>query len=333
MIPCKSILLAVDTARLSVPTIERAARLAELNQAQLLLADGLPQLNWAQKLSWNESEHIHELLLREKTAQLKKLAASLRRRKLNVRYRVLVGRTSDELIRQVLRSKCDLLIRETKGQHSLRTGLFGSTAMELLRACPCPVWLVNSAQEGPVKKIVAAVDTNPEKAQHPDLDESIVQTAMSLANSFDAQLDLLHVWSVYGERIVRDYMKTHEFEALQAMMHQEHGDCLRKLAERTGFAGGPERTHLVRGDATVEIPKFVAENQTDLLVMGTLARAGVSGFLMGNTSELILNQVQCSVLALKPPGFICPVKLRPKSAESEPTVEDLPDVLPQPPVP
>ncbi len=333
MIPCKSILLAIDTARLSVPVIERAARLAELNQAQLLVVDGLPQLNWAQKLSWTDSEHIHELLLREKTARLKKLAASLRRRKLNVRYRVLVGRTSEELIRQVLRSKCDLLIRETKGQHSLRTGLFGSTAMELLRACPCPVWLVNTANEGPVRRIVAAVDTNPEKAMHPELDEAIVKTGMSLADTFEARLDLLHVWSIYGERIVKDYMKSHEFESLQAMMHQEHGDCLRTLAERTGFAGGPERTHLVRGDATLEIPKFVAENDTDLLVMGTLARAGVTGFLMGNTSELILNQVQCSVLALKPPGFICPVKLRPKSAETEPPVEDLPDVLPQPPVP
>ena len=333
MIPCKNILLAVDTARLSVPVIERAARLAELNQAQLLIADGLPQLNWAQKLSWNESEHIHELLLREKTAKLKKLAASLRRRKLNVRYRVLVGRTSEELIRQVLRSKCDLLIRETKGQHSVRTGLFGSTAMELLRACPCPVWLVNTAHEGPVQRIVAAVDTNPEKAQHPELDEAIVRAAMSLATTYEAQLDLLHVWSIYGERMVRDYMKSNEFEELQGMMHREHGDCLRQLAERTGFAGGPERTHLIRGDATLEIPKFVAENDTDLLVMGTLARAGVSGFLMGNTSELVLNQVNCSILALKPPGFVCPVKLRPKTSEPEATVDELPDVLPQPPVP
>ena len=333
MIPCKTILLAIDTGRLSVPVIERAARLAELNQAQLLIADGLPQLNWAQKLSWTDSEHVHELLLREKTARLKKLAASLRRRKLNVRYRVLVGRTSEELIRQVLRSKCDLLIRETKGQHSLRAGLFGSTAMELLRACPCPVWLVNTAHEGPVRRIVAAVDTNPEKAMHPELDESIVRTAMSLATTFEAQLDLLHVWSVYGERMVRDYKKSHEFEELQGMMHREHGECLKKLAERTGFAGGTERTHLVRGDATLEIPKFVSEHDTDLLVMGTLARTGVSGFLMGNTSELVLNQVNCSVLALKPPGFVCPVKLRPKSADAEPEVEELPEPLPQPPVP
>jgi hypothetical protein len=46
-----------------------------------------------------------------------------------------------------------------------------------------------------------------------------------------------------------------------------------------------------------------------------------------------LNQVNCSVFALKPPGFVCPVKLRPKSADAEPEVEELPEPLPQPPVP
>ena len=33
------------------------------------------------------------------------------------------------------------------------------------------------------------------------------------------------------------------------------------------------------------------------------------GFIMGNTAETILNQIDCSVLAIKPPGFKTPVTL------------------------
>jgi nucleotide-binding universal stress UspA family protein len=47
----------------------------------------------------------------------------------------------------------------------------------------------------------------------------------------------------------------------------------------------------------------------DLVVMGTVARTGISGLIIGNTAEAILDQLMCSVLAVKPPGFTSPVKL------------------------
>jgi len=37
--------------------------------------------------------------------------------------------------------------------------------------------------------------------------------------------------------------------------------------------------------------------------MGTIARTGISGLIIGNTAEAILNQLECSVHAIKPPGF------------------------------
>jgi nucleotide-binding universal stress UspA family protein len=34
----------------------------------------------------------------------------------------------------------------------------------------------------------------------------------------------------------------------------------------------------------------------------------MSGLIIGNTAEKALNQLQCSVLALKPPGFVSPTQ-------------------------
>ena len=41
--------------------------------------------------------------------------------------------------------------------------------------------------------------------------------------------------------------------------------------------------------------------------MGTVARTGIPGLLIGNTAESVLSQVGCSVIAVKPDGFVSPV--------------------------
>ena len=47
----------------------------------------------------------------------------------------------------------------------------------------------------------------------------------------------------------------------------------------------------------------------DLVVMGTVARSGIAGMLIGNTAERVLRKLPCSVLAVKPEGFTSPVRL------------------------
>ncbi|MCZ7543179.1 MAG: universal stress protein [Anaerolineae bacterium] len=57
------------------------------------------------------------------------------------------------------------------------------------------------------------------------------------------------------------------------------------------------------------IPKLAVRHKIDLIVMGTASRTGISGFLIGNTAENVLRQVNISVLAVKPEGFVSPVRL------------------------
>ena len=47
----------------------------------------------------------------------------------------------------------------------------------------------------------------------------------------------------------------------------------------------------------------------DTVVMGTMGRTGIAGLLVGNTAESILKRVACSVLTVKPEGFVPPVSL------------------------
>jgi nucleotide-binding universal stress UspA family protein len=68
------------------------------------------------------------------------------------------------------------------------------------------------------------------------------------------------------------------------------------------------KVHFIKGDPGQVIPSFATEHRIDVLVIGTIGRSGTSGLIIGNTAEKVLNQLQCSVLALKPPGFVSPIQ-------------------------
>jgi len=69
------------------------------------------------------------------------------------------------------------------------------------------------------------------------------------------------------------------------------------------------QVHLLKGKASGLIPELVKKRRINLIVMGTVCRTGIPGFFIGNTAEKVLHRVNCSVLAIKPEGFVTPVTL------------------------
>jgi universal stress protein E len=69
------------------------------------------------------------------------------------------------------------------------------------------------------------------------------------------------------------------------------------------------QVYMLKGEPEHLIPELAAKMEVGLIVMGTVSRTGVAGLLIGNTAEKNLRQVDCSVLTLKPDGFVTPVRL------------------------
>ena len=67
--------------------------------------------------------------------------------------------------------------------------------------------------------------------------------------------------------------------------------------------------HMLKGDASDLIPRLALRKGIDVIVMGTVCRVGVPGLFIGNTAERVLRHVSCSVLTVKPEGFVSPVTL------------------------
>ena len=99
----------------------------------------------------------------------------------------------------------------------------------------------------------------------------------------------------------------------ERQMHARAEQMLHEQLERSGAASlaWPVQVHLIDspgGRPDEAILGFLDEHAIDLLVMGSIGRGGNPGVMIGNTAERLLPEVQCSVLAVKPPDFVCPIR-------------------------
>jgi universal stress protein E len=81
-------------------------------------------------------------------------------------------------------------------------------------------------------------------------------------------------------------------------MKRQHDDAMNKHAQ--AFAIPKEYTHVVEGLPEEVIAQTAEELDAELVVMGTIGRTGLSGALIGNTAEHVVDLLQCDILAIKP---------------------------------
>ena len=84
----------------------------------------------------------------------------------------------------------------------------------------------------------------------------------------------------------------------------------RDLLSKQGVSVKRDRIHFIKGNPGGAIPRFAKRRRMDLVVMGTVARSGIDGFLIGNTAEKVVSKLGCSLLAVKPDDFVSPVRLK-----------------------
>ncbi|HSO82301.1 universal stress protein [Thiocapsa sp.] len=318
----RNILFVADPEKGCRSAFERAVLLAENNQADLAVVDVIPRVSAGFRLRDDSTtaEDLQAAATEERVRRLESLIKPYGPR-LDIRVKILTGTPYLEIIREVLRSKHDLVIRPPEDAGWFGR-LLGSDDMNLLRQCPCPVWAIKCRRSGSFRRILAAVDVDdclrPEEMSHA-MNLRILEIAGSLALSEFADLHVVHIWDAIGEILLRGTVAGTPEADVAAYVDQvrdRHASCLEALLQHvTGILGADAmdflkpKTHLLRGEARRKIPTLARKLGADLVVMGTVGRGGIPGLLMGNTAEAILQQVDCSVLAIKPPGFVTAVEL------------------------
>jgi len=320
----RRILVHADTKETDT-TVSRAIELAIENNASLTLIDVVkPQPRGLGILSpGTDFEELESLVVKDHERQLLEIASEYSDTAVPLEVTVVVGDPATEIVRQVLDGGHDLVVKSADGISS--SGLwFGSVAKSLLRLCPCPVWLLKPAIHGEFDHVLAAIDVDTQDPTHLKLNQRILELAFSIAHRDHAELHIVSAWQLWMEDSLR---RRSEQEALEAAMAAHESKVRMALDDllQTPFADTRTvKLHLQHGPAAAVIRNVADEIEADLMVMGTVCRTGVAGFLIGNTAESVLSGITCSLLAIKPEGFVTPIEMS-KTVLTE-TDEELPQL-------
>ncbi len=261
MKPFGHLLVAVDTRLERHTAWEQAVAVARCTGARITLVEVIPELSWPKQWRSTDLEAVRRAWLKDKEAQLEKLAQEARAQGLDVTTRIQVGNTSTELVRLAEELECDTVFLASKGQHSRRTGSLGTTAQRLLRLCPARVWLVVPDVGTARRRLAAAVDAGTADPAHEALNRDILEVSSRLAEWLGAELHVAYAFTLFGESLLRSHMPEREFVELFRSFQEDQTRALNRLLDQIPQKPASTTQHLLHGDARDVLPQFVAEQK------------------------------------------------------------------------
>jgi nucleotide-binding universal stress UspA family protein len=306
----KNILTYVNLALEQHPALARGVHLAQHNNATLTAMTVIDE-HPAQAHAILRSIHVRDALAtieRQYHEQLEQLVQPVRDAGLDVETVVAHGSTFIEVIRTATQRGHDLVIKTVSSEGIFHRTFFGSVDMHLLRKCPTPLWLIKPDEPETFRRILVPLDPNMENGIKHDLGMNLLKLATSLAEIDRAEMMIVHAWRACEEEKLKKHMEPNQFEEYLHQWKEASSKRTWKFLSSSGLDIKPNAIHLVQGEPGFVIPKFAKDHNADLLVMGTLGRLGQHGMFIGDTAERILDRIECSVLAIKPAGFVSPVQ-------------------------
>ena len=293
----------------TLDVVNRAAQLADRNRARLTLFDVVPRLgSRRERVDHGGTEiDLQAMLVESRRSELEDLAKQVMT--VDTRVEVAVGVPFHATIERVIEFEHDLVIA-APDRSELSRGLRGATTtLHLLRKCPCPVWVDDPASwERP--DVLVALGPLSNQAEGDALSRTLLELGTSLSRIQGGRLHVVHAWRLEGENLMRNGRVHLEAGEIDALVDEERVDAevaFRRVVGSVDTSDVAMHEYLRRGNAADTIADVVDEVKPGVVVMGTLARAGLRGLIIGNTAERLLGDLDASVIAVKPPGFVSPV--------------------------
>ena len=290
----QSLLLIINPALRQSPAINHAAALAKASGAKLHIAALIPSFKLLSLLEEGDRDQAREVYRRDHEDWLKAQAHTLRGRGIDVTTQVTwADDLSQDILDHVTQLQPDLLLKEVQHESVLKRAFFTPLDWRLLRQCPIPVYLIGASSFALPRKVVAAVEVSDTGSPDEALNDRIIEQACGLALQCDAELHLLYACDIsaafladMGGLTLADLTKSLRRDLEKSFLH---------LAARYGV--GSDRRHFIQGHPVTALSDFASEHQVDVIVMGKVQSHGMDK-LLGSTTEHILYQVPCSVLAV-----------------------------------
>jgi nucleotide-binding universal stress UspA family protein len=185
----------------------------------------------------------------------------------------------------------DLVVKQHFPDSTLKRTLLTPADWKLLRYCPCPVLMVKTDRPWKGAAVLAAIDVGNPDGEHTALHASIVQYGDTLSQLTGIDL---HVITAHPSPMISAADPVYQMSSSVEARYREQ--C---RAFQTEFEIDDAHLHIAEGAADVLIPYTAHHLKAAVTVIGTVGRTGISGALIGNTAEVVLDSLESDVLVLK----------------------------------
>jgi universal stress protein E len=166
-----------------------------------------------------------------------------------------------------------MIVKSTYRRSPARRRLMKTSDLRLLRTAHCPVLLLKRDAVPDGRRVLVAVNIAAEDPPHVALNERIIAYAHNIVATRGAEL-----------------------HAVNAYTDSDHFIHPPDLAKRIGIDRA--QAHSVAGTPEKAIAEVADQIDAQLVIIGTVARKGLTGATLGNTVERVLDHVETDMLTI-----------------------------------
>lgn len=278
----ENILLATDFSKSTENIVRKAIGLAKIFQAKITLIHVLPD---------NITDKKAKLLLNEAAMnQLEIINKSINSEGVLTNNSILeYGSPFDRIVVTANTINTNLLL--IGAGEKLENDIFqlGITAEKIIRRSNKPVWVIKRDRSLDIKKILCPVDFSRESKQ-------ALKNAIIMARRFNAELNILSVNQLVYSGPLSLKMDWHEQNVSKRLEHTKEFDLFLKKFNLVDMNWKKE---IRDGDPDKEILATIKSQKTDLVIMGTTGKSGLSRMIIGSVTEKVIREVPCSFITMK----------------------------------
>ncbi len=186
--------------------------------------------------------------------------------------------------------KVDLVAMGTRGRKGLKRFLMGSVTSGVITHSPCDVIVVKKPCgdcTGTYSSILLPFDGS-------EFSKNALSRACQLSQTEGAEITVLYVIPRYEEMV--GFFRTESIK--KSLLHEATKiiDAAGEIASRQAVS---VKAEIREGHSGDEIVKVAASMKNDLIVIGTYGWTGVNKAIMGSTTERVIMNAPCPVLAVR----------------------------------
>jgi len=295
----KKMLVPLDGSRLAESTLPAAMRIASLFAAKIILLH-IREQNAPSTI--HGEKHLTDPA--EANRYFQSIAEKLQSDGIDAEWHVhdsMEGDVARSIIDHANEFHPDLVALCTHGKGGMRDLLFGNIAQQVLNLGKWPILLIHPDQKGMASDFILRNILIPLDREHDQ--ESTLSVAAAMGDKFSASLRLLVVVptleTLSGEKSVPGSLLPATTRAILDIAEQEGSEFVETIARNDSFAGLDVHTEILRGDPVQSVVEYANQSDTDLIILGSHARTGLSALISGSFTSRISSRVKCPLLLVR----------------------------------